>query len=350
MPTRLYTLRFIRVPRVMRECTSLFAALILLSGCARFPSAPILPDEADLFSDPINLEPEGVDEDPAGPFRLAPGDILTLHLFSVETSEIPGVFVDASGSLHLPLAGSVEVGGMTLAEAEEVIQLALREYDEVVRVSLIVTTPAGHQASVLGAVETPGRVLITEGLRLADLLASAGGATPYRAQDGTDQTADLGGARLVRGGEIVPVSVERALVGDTRHNILVQPGDHLYVPGSRGRAITVLGEVDAPNLIPYQNGIRLTQALALTGGLSADGHRRDIRVIRGSLGKPRVYGVNLKKLVEGNGPDIVLAPGDIIFVTRTGVANIRDALGAIGPILVAGGMFGSNVGAIMVTQ
>lgn len=342
MPTRLIALAFTLAP--------ILAPLFALSACARFPNAPILPDEADLFSDPIDLEPEGVDDDLAGPFRLAPGDILTLQLYSVETTDVPGVFVDASGHLHIPLAGSVEVGGMTLGEAEEVIQIALREFDEVVRVSLIVNTPAGHQASVLGAVETPGRVLLTEGIRLADLLAAAGGATPYRAQDGSDQTADLGGARLVRSGEIVPVSVERALVGDTRHNILIRPGDHLYVPGSRGRAITVLGEVDAPNLIPYQTGIRLTQALALTGGLSSDAHRRDIRVIRGSLGKPRVYGVNLKKLVEGSGPDIVLAPGDIIFVTRTGVANIRDALGAIGPVLVAGGMFGSNVGAIMVTQ
>lgn len=346
MPTRLKPLSH----TCARTLTPLFVALIVFSGCARFPNAPIHPDETDLFSDPISLEPEGVDEDPAGLFTLAPGDILTLRLFSLETTEVAGVFIDASGHLHLPLAGSVKVGGLTLGEAEEVIQIALRQYDEVVRVSLIVTMPAGHQASVLGAVETPGRVLVTEGLRLADLLASAGGATPYRAQDGTDQTADLGGARLVRNGEIVPVSVERALVGDARHNILVQPGDHLYVPGSRGRAITVLGEVDAPNLIPYQTGIRLTQALALTGGLSSDGHRRDIRVIRGSLGKPRVYGVNLKKLVEGTSPDIVLAPGDIVFVTRTGVANIRDALGAIGPILVAGGMFGSNVGAIMVTR
>lgn len=329
---------------------SLLAALLTLSACARFPSAPILPEESDLFSGPIDLEPEGIDDDPPSPFRLAPGDILTLHLYSMETTSVEGVFVDASGHLHVPLAGSIEVGGMTLGEAEAVIQLALREYDEVVRVSLTVSTPAGHQASVLGAVENPGRVVVTEGLRLADLLAAAGGATPYRAQDGSDQTADLGGARLVRGGEIVPVSVERALVGDTRHNVLIRPGDHLYVPGSRGRAITILGEVEAPSLVPYQTGIRLTQALALAGGLSGDAHRRDIRVVRGPLAKPRVYGVNLKKLVEGSGPDIVLAPGDIIFVTRTGVANVRDALGAIGPILVAGGMFGSNVGAIMVTQ
>jgi polysaccharide biosynthesis/export protein len=333
-----------------RVLLGLLAFSFILVGCARYPSAPLTPADDPGFSEPIDMEPEGIDEDPPRPFTLRSGDIIDLHLYSAETTTVSNLLVDGTGSVQFPLVGSLEVGNRTLADAEALVEEAMRKYDQVVRVAIIVNQPLGHQASVLGAVEVPGRVVIPPGTRLADLLASAGGPTPLRQQEGTDGMADLGGARLVRDGKMLPVSVERALTGDLRHNIFVDPGDHLYVPGSRGRAITVIGEVSNAGLIPYRRGIRITQALALAGGLSADAHRRDIRVVRGPLGNPRVFQMNLKALVEGKGSDIELAPGDIVFVTRTGVANLRDAVGSIGPILVTSGMFGANVGAILVTQ
>lgn len=333
-----------------RAFLGLLASLTLSAGCARFPSAPLTPSDDPFFSEPIDMEPEGVEEDPPRPFRLRGGDIVDLHLYSAETTVVENLLVEGTGAMHIPLVGPVQVGDLTIGDAETLIEQAMRKYDTVVRVAVVVRDPLGHQASVLGAVEAPGRVVISPGTRLADLLAAAGGPRPLRQLEGSDGMADLGGARLVRDGEMMPVSVERALTGDKRHNVFIEPGDHLYVPGSRGRAITVIGEVESAGLIPYRSGIRLTQVLALAGGLSADAHRRDIRVIRGPLGKPRVYGVSLKALVEGKGGDVVLAPGDIVFVTRTGVANVRDAVGSVGPILAATGMFGANAAAILVTQ
>jgi polysaccharide biosynthesis/export protein len=322
----------------------------LLAGCARFSSAPITPADDPGFSEPLDLEPEGLEEDPPQPFRLRGGDVIDLHLYSAELTTVANLLVDATGTVHVPLVGPIEVGDRTLGEAESAIEGAMRRYDQVVRVAVIINEPLGHQASVLGAVENPGRVVIPPGTRVADLLAAAGGPTLRRQQDGPDRAADLGGARLVRRGAAVPVSVEKALYGDQRHNVYVEPGDHLYVPGSRGRAITVIGEVRTAGLVPYVRGIRLTQALALAGGLSGDAHRRDIRVVRGPLGNPRVYQVSLKALVNGKGHDVELAPGDVVFVTRTGVANVRDAIGSIGPIMVLSGIFGANVAANAVVQ
>src|SRR5690606_24094133 len=183
------------------------------------------------FSGPIDMEPEGLEEDPPRPFRLRGGDVVALRLYSDETTVIENLLVEGTGTVHVPLIGSVDVGNMTLGEAEVVIEQAMRKYDKIVRVAIIISEPLGHQASVLGAVETPGRVVLQPGTRLADLLASAGGPTPLRQQEGSDRAADLGGARLVRDGAMLPVSVERALTGDKRHNVFIEPGDHLYVPG-----------------------------------------------------------------------------------------------------------------------
>ena len=140
------------------------------------------------------------------------------------------------------------------------------------------------------------------------------------------------------------------MFGDPRHNIRVRSGDHLYVPAARGRTITVLGEVRSPRIVPYGYGMRLTQAIALAGGLGPDAHRKDIRVVRGDLAAPRVYQTDIRALVDGEGPDVELAPGDIVYVTRTGVANVRDALASIAPILSMAQALGITFGFYYATR
>jgi polysaccharide export outer membrane protein len=277
-----------------------------------------------------------MDHDEPQALRLMPGDVVTLRTISAETFELEGLIVDERGLLHVPLAGDVEVGALTLSEAEGRIEEALHTFDSVVRANLIIDEPTGHQATVLGAVEQPGRVMIYPGTRVADLVAAAGGPVVNSGPEANVAVADLDGARVIRDGEALPVSIPLAMRGDPRHNVYAHAGDHLYVPGSRGRSITILGEVRSPRVLSFYSGVRLTEALALAGGLDRDAHRRDVRVVRGPLREPRVYHVSLRALVEGDATDVVLAPGDIVWVTRTGVANIRDVLGALSPLISAG--------------
>ena len=67
-------------------------------------------------------------------------------------------------------------------------------------------------------------------------------------------------------------------------------------------------------------------------------------LVRGSLEAPRVYRTSLRALVDGDGRDVELAPGDIVFVTRTRLANIRDVLTALGPLLFGAQNVGLAVG------
>ena len=113
--------------------------------------------------------------------------------------------------------------------------------------------------------------------------------------------ADVHGARLVREGGAVPVSLQRALEGDPRHNVRVRPGDHLYVPFARGRTITVLGAVGAPGVFAFRRGIRLTEVLARAGGLNERGDRTDVHVVRGSLREPQAYRASLRAMYDPTG-------------------------------------------------
>ncbi len=306
--------------------------LLLVVGCVRLDDAPTFPQDDPEFSAPQLAEPTGLDEDPPRALTLLPGDEVTIQAFSAEVTQYEGILVDETGRIHVPLAGDVDVGGLTLADAEERVQEAMRRLDRVVRVGLRISVHGGHQASVIGAVGDPGRVPATPGMRVADLLAAAGGpASPTEA--GTNPVADLYGARLIRAGEAVPVSIPKALEGDPRHNVRIQPGDHLYVPSGRGNTITVLGSVGAAGVFAYRHGIRLTEVLARAGGLDEHGDRTDVHVVRGSLREPQAYRASLREIVNGGRSDVVLAAGDVVYVTQEWTSHVGEVLSRLSILL-----------------
>ena len=326
----------------LRQFTAVLLTFTLVTACARnrYDAAPTLPGDDPGFSAPERVEPRGVTEDPPEALKLLPGDVVQLTTVSAENTVYDGLIVDARGQLHVPLAGDVQVGGMELSAAEKLVEQKLRRYDRFVRANLIITTLSGHTASVLGAVEGPGRVQVTPGMRLADLLAEAGGPAIARSEQVLTLAGNLDLARLVRNGEAVPVSVPMAMKGYPKHNVRVRAGDQLYVPPGTEMLIMVLGDVNASQPVAYREGIRLSEALARAGGINTSrGDRKDIRIVRGPLSEPRVYTTNFKAITSGKATDVVLAPGDIIYVTKSWYASTADVLDALSPVLALANSF-----------
>jgi protein involved in polysaccharide export with SLBB domain len=221
---------------------------LLASGCggSSLPRLPTIPSDVDGFVQAPDAELTGLDEDPPRALTLMPGDVVNLQMISGTDSAALGLTVDERGVLHVPLAGDVDVSGLSLTEAEARIETALRPFDQTVRVTIIVAEPNGQRATVVGAVTTPGRHTVVPGMRLADLFALAGGGLSTDDEEGTTiPMSDLAGARLVRSGQVLPVSLMLAIMGNPRHNVRLRPGDHLYVPPAVHSLVSVLGEVHA---------------------------------------------------------------------------------------------------------
>jgi len=317
----------------------LFATVILSfsTGCiGSLPTPPTTPDANAGFRPMESTPAPGVDADEPRPMALHPGDVVSLRMQAADVETIEGLSVDERGMLHVPLAGDVQVAGLPLVEAEERIEQGMRRFISTVRVTIVMSDPAGHVASVIGAVGEQGRVVIAPGMRVADLLAAAGG--PASTSDGGTTTllADLQSARLVRGGEAMPIDVAIAITGDPRHNVYVRPGDYLYVPPQLRGLISVLGEVNGARVLPFQPGIRLSQALAMAGGITRDANGGDIRIVRGGPDEAMIYRAGIDHVVSGHYADPVLAPGDIVYVGSSGMADFRDFMTAISPILSVG--------------
>ena len=293
-----------------------------------------MPGDDPAFSAPERIDPPGLASDPPEALLLLPGDVIRLTTVSAKTETFEGLIVDAKGQLHVPLAGDVQVGGLSLATAEKAVEKALRRYDRFVRANLIISKLDGHAASVLGQAANPGRYQVSPGMRLGDLVAVAGGAAKGEVHRVPTLLGNLDLARLVRNGETVPVSVPLAMQGETKHNVRVRAGDQLYIPPVTSELIMVLGDVNTPQPMAYRHGLRLTEALAVAGGIdTARGDRKDVRIVRGSLREPQVYTANLKDLTSGDATDVVLAPGDIVYVTKSWYASTADVLDALSPVL-----------------
>jgi len=320
-----------------RLTPALLLALVVASGCGGYTPTPAHPTSDELFGRPHAVIARGMADETPGPLVLLPGDIVVATLVSAETREVPGLLVDGSGRLHVPLAGDVEVAGLTLSAAEARIQEQMQRFDRFVRVSLTVREALGHRATVLGAVAHPGVVPVSPGARVADVIALAGGPAQSISDAGEHvEAADLEGARVLRNGRALPINVALAVEGDPRHNARVQPGDHFYIPSSRGRLISVFGAVEDGGVFPYRRGIRLSEVLARAGGITIDGDDDDIRVIRGPLSRPRVYVTSWQDIRDGDAHDVEMAPGDIVFVTDHWIADVGEVLDRLGPLLSVG--------------
>lgn len=322
---------------------------LLVSGMAcGFPTAPAYPTKEDGFSGPKPVPRPGLPGDSALPLKLQPGDVLTIDLASEPPRSLTGVVIDGTGQVHVPLAGDVAIGSLGLSEAEKTLEAALKQYDKFVQVTITLAEPRGQRATVLGAVMQQGTVNLIPGARVTDVIASVGGPLTSSENGVPTVLADLSGAVLIRGGSVQPISVARALEGDPLHNVFIRPGDHIYVPPALGRSVTVLGQVSGPRVFPHQVGLRLSQALAMSGGVLVGADKGDIRVIRGTLEAPRVYQASLADFVDGESHDVLLQPGDIIFVTDHAIEDISEVLSVVSPALSLG--FSSLALAISLNQ
>jgi len=191
-------------------------------------------------------------------------------------------------------------------------------------------------------VEKPGVYEAKPGARIADIVASAGGTRVLTLPELID-VADIDGARIVRDGKTVPVSVKRALSGEPNHNVYIRPGDIIFVPWMVGRQIAVLGDVRSGRNVPFHEGIRLTEALAAAGGPTRTADTADVRIIRGPLSRAKVYRANLDDLVNGKTTDIVLAPGDVVFISEHWFATATEVINRLTPLLATAGFYAAYV-------
>lgn len=239
-----------------RPFVAVFATGLLLSLGAVCRSA----------DDPASADPQHLN-------TLSAGDSVSVQVFG--QPDAPNVYVGDDGTISVPLAGNVQVAGLSPSEAAARVAKALKDGGYFVdpRVN-VVTQPRSQVVTVLGEVHSSGRFPITPGTTILDLLAQAGGVTDTAAQIGYVQRRDESG-HITR----YPVKLNGLSdLKDTLPTSTLLGGDTLFVPLAERYYVT--GEVTTPGKYYIEPGMTVMQAIIHAGGITARGSEHRIEVKR----------------------------------------------------------------------
>lgn len=198
-------------------------AVLALSGCASTGGGTELP--------PAAVVP--LQEGPGEEYVIGPLDQLTIHVWRNPELGAEKIQVRPDGRITTPLVTDMPAVGKTPAMLAEDIRLQLSQYIEEPLVSVIVTEFAGtfsQQVRIVGATEQPASIPFRANMTVLDAMIAVGGLSEFAAGNR---------AKLLRFDKQAGRQREFALrlhdllrKGDSRANVMLQPGDVIIIPES----------------------------------------------------------------------------------------------------------------------
>ncbi len=283
------------------------------------------------FSD--GLQP-GFEEQKFGRYRLGPGDVLFVNVQRFPDLNLQGP-INPEGAIVLPLAGAIKVEGLTVAEAQDRIRIALDRYVVNPNVDLSLLSQRPVRVTLTGKVASPGyyplnNPNISEALRLAGGIQASADLRRITIRrtlnDGRtiSQTLDLY-SPLVTGANPPDLRLEDGDVIDVPQLTVAdaQNYDRALVSSSTLASqqpvqVTVVGEVSRPGFYVLQTG-RVAEALLVAGGSLNSADLRQVEVRR-TLSNGRLASENVdlySPLSEGTPlPNIRLEEGNVVAVPK----------------------------------
>ncbi|MEH6756868.1 MAG: XrtA/PEP-CTERM system exopolysaccharide export protein [Parasphingorhabdus sp.] len=195
---------------------------LAVAGCSSVSSGPQLPPASFV----------SMQEGPGEEYVIGPLDELTIFVW--RNPELGAkVQVRPDGRITTPLITDMPAVGKTPAMLAEDLKLQLSEYINEPLVSVIVNNFSGtfsQQIRVVGATEKPASIPYRANMTLLDAMIAVGGLSEF---------ASGNKARLIRYNRGTGKQQEYALrIGDllergqTKANVMLQPGDVIIIPKS----------------------------------------------------------------------------------------------------------------------
>jgi polysaccharide export outer membrane protein len=287
-------------------------------------------------------------------YKLQPYDLIDVSVYSEEDLHKPAR-LGSDGTVLLPLIGSVKIGGLTVAEATDLIT---KKYGAgfVKNPSVLITVLQYRKStfSLLGQVMKPGIYEIPEGahVTILEAVSMAGGYAPAAAQNSVTVKRSVDGKDIML----------KIRAGDMAQNPDVKPfelmaGDTILVPATQYQqnSFTILGQVSKPGLYQIPEGAHVTiiDAISLAGGYTPTASQNSITVKRSVGGKITTLKVNGGEMAaDANAAPFEIMAGDSIIVPfrnstfsilgqveKPGIYEVPEGthLNIIDAILTAGG-------------
>ncbi len=249
---------------------------------------------------------------PAPPsLPISYGDLIDVSVF--DSPELSGSLrVNQSGEVVLKLGGSVQVKGLTAAEAGHAIaeRLKLAQIMLDPHVNVLIIEYQSQGVTVTGEVRSPGVYPMLTNRTVMDMIALAGGLNENAGKVASVyHRGDPAHVRQV----VLNVSVQTPQSA-VESGVELEPGDTVSV--SRSGVIYVVGDVGRPGgfLVEHNDRLTVLQALSLAQGANQTASLAKSELFRKVDSGRLVYHLDLKNVLHGKASDPLLADGDILYV------------------------------------
>ncbi len=158
-------------------------------------------------------------------FHIGPGDVLEISVWK-DPNLSRKMVVPPDGIIAFPLIDSININNLTVADLKKIISQKLSDYVPDATVTVMLVEINSLKAFVIGKVNRPGEFPITLETNVMQVLAQAGGLTPF-ASGGNIKILRQKANRITK----IPFDYGDVEKGkNLEQNIILQPGDVIVVP------------------------------------------------------------------------------------------------------------------------
>jgi len=251
--------------------------------------------------------------------ELKPGD--SIRLTVPGRSELDqSVILDAAGQAIIEPVGAVQLGGLSLADATQLLKQKLRLfYPTLDAIQLESASTSSVRIYIIGAATGNGVRNFDAAPMLWDLVRAIGGPP---------ENANLRGSRVIREidgkHEVHPVDLSGLMDGSNIPSFQMRDGDTLIIPTlvegiptvESHVGVSVFGAVAVPTIVPIEEGTRLMEVLMLAGAPTEVAKKSEIYWVHHDGVRSHAKKIDLEKYLK-HGDEVgnpLVYPGDTVSV------------------------------------
>ncbi len=257
----------------------------------------------DLFSGPPSTFAP-VEEVPVGPdYVVGPGDEIRVSVWGSIEGQWTSV-VDRNGAVTLPKVGTIGVTGLTFEQLRQTLRAEIAKYYTGFEMNVSMGPLKTMRIYVVGNAHRPGSYTVSSLATLVSALFASGGPA---------KTGTMRAIRLQRAGATVATLdlYDLLLRGDKSGDSRLQPEDVIFIPPV-GALVGITGSVNTPAIYEIRGERRLSELVAMAGGLSAVAFAGRVQMERIEGGRSRsVMDADLAAVLDS---DLEIRSGDLFRV------------------------------------
>ncbi len=209
-------------------------------------------------------------------YVIGPDDQLLLNIYGLNISQ-QNLKVSPEGTINVRYAGIINVGGLTIEAASDILKKRLAKYypslnNGGTKLQLTLANIRSIRVTLIGAITRPGTYTLPSVATVYNALYASGGP----AESGSFRNIEL-----IRNNKVIYRAdlYEFLTKGDQQSNVRLEDNDVIRVPYA-SLLITLNGELNRPGIFELHESENLADAVRYAGGFKSNAFRARIRGYR----------------------------------------------------------------------